>query len=53
MIVSSGTLSFSENSNRELTISIGGNFSVSGGTLTENGNYGEVIFNGTGVQSFT
>ncbi|MCU0457486.1 MAG: hypothetical protein MUE37_00155 [Bacteroidales bacterium] len=52
LIISSGTLSFSEDSNRELTISVGSNFSMSGGTLTENGNYGELIFNGSGIQAF-
>lgn len=53
MIVASGTISFSAFSNRELIVYIGGNLTISGGAMTETSNYGEVIFNGSGIQTFT
>ena len=52
-IISSGTLSCTNNSNRELTVYVGGDFTMSGGAITENGNYGEIISDGTGEQVFT
>lgn len=53
LTVTAGTLSFSTGANRELRILLGGNFSMTSGTMTETGNYGEIIFNGSGVQSFS
>lgn len=53
MTVASGTLSFSAFSNRELIVYIGGNLTISGGAMTETSNYGELIFNGSGIQTFT
>ncbi len=53
LTVTGGTLSFSANNNRELIISLGGNLSMTGGAMTETANYGEIIFAGTGVQSFS
>ncbi len=53
LVITAGTLNCTNNGNRELTISVGGSFTMSGGTLTENGNYGEIIFNGSGTQVFS
>ncbi len=53
LTVTGGTLSFSANNGRELLIYLGGNFSMTGGTMTETDNYGEIIFNGSGIQSFS
>jgi hypothetical protein len=51
--ISSGTVRFTNNNSRELTIYVGGDLTISDGVITENGNYGEIIFNGSGIQSFT
>jgi hypothetical protein len=53
LVISSGTFSCANNFGRELSIYVGGDFVMNGGSLTENGNYGEVIFNGSAVQTFT
>jgi hypothetical protein len=53
LIISGGTVSFSQNNNREVIISLGGNFVMTGGNMTENANYGEVNFSGTGIQTFS
>ena len=52
--VSSGTLSLSNNNGRELIISLAGSFAMTGGVITETADsYGEIIFNGSAIQSFT
>lgn len=51
--IAAGTVNFTNNSNRELTVYVGGNVTISGGTITENGNYGEIIINGSGTQVFS
>lgn len=53
LVISAGTLNCTNNGSRELTIYVGGNVTISGGTITENGNYGEIIFNGSGTQVFS
>ncbi|MRR24286.1 hypothetical protein EG830_15045, partial [bacterium] len=53
LVISAGTLNCTNNGNRELTIYVGGSFTMSGGTITENGNYGEIIFNGSGTQALS
>ncbi len=53
LTISGGTLSFSENNNRELSIQLGGNLVMTGGSMTENASYGEVNFTGSGIQTFT
>lgn len=53
LTVTGGTLSFSANNGKELLIYLGGNFNMTGGTMTETHNYGELIFSGSGVQTFS
>jgi hypothetical protein len=53
LVITTGTFNCTNNGSRELTITLGGDFRMSGGTLTENGNWGAVTFSGTGIQEFS
>jgi hypothetical protein len=52
--VSSGTLNLSSRVNYRITLNVGGNVTMTGGVISETANtYGELIFNGSGMQTFT
>jgi len=54
-LLSGGTLSLQNGNNTKDTLKIGGDFSQSGGTITQTGNssYGTIIFNGSTPQTIT
>jgi hypothetical protein len=54
IVISSGTLNLSSMNGYRIYLYTGGNFTMSGGAITETANtYGQVIFNGSSIQDFT
>ena len=52
--ITAGILNLSANNNRVFTLTIGGDFTMSGGTITETANsYGSIIFNKSGTQIYS